>query len=188
MAKKTFTLSANIENGIAEGLNYIVTPNVQKVLHEIINGYQTGIHSYSIIGTYGTGKSSFLLQLAHDLADSHNRNLLKNPKVLYDGKFEILNILGDFKSLEELLRVRLQKATDSTETNALVLLKSYYSKLKKQGKFLLIAIDEFGKVLEHAAKINPEEELYFMQKLCEVVNAPTRNILLLTTLHQNFSA
>ena len=188
MAKKTFTLSANIENGIAEGLNYIVTPNVQKVLHEIINGYQTGIHSYSIIGTYGTGKSSFLLQLEHDLVESHKRNLLKNPKVLYNGKFEILNILGDFKSLEELLRDRLQEATDSTETNALVLLKSYYSKLKKQGKFLLIAIDEFGKVLEHAAKINPEEELYFMQKLCEVVNATTRNILLLTTLHQNFSA
>ena len=67
MAKKTFTLSANIENGIAEGLNYIVTPNVQKVLHEIINGYQTRIHSYSIIGTYGTGKSSFLLQHEHDL-------------------------------------------------------------------------------------------------------------------------
>ena len=165
MAKKTFTLSANIENGIAEGLNYIVTPNVQKVLHEIINGYQTGIHSYSIIGTYGTGKSSFLLQLEHDLVESHKRNLLKNPKVLYNGKFEILNILGDFKSLEELLRDRLQEATDSTETNALVLLKSYYSKLKKQGKFLLIAIDEFGKVLEHAAKINPEERRYIMQKL-----------------------
>jgi len=188
MVKKTFTLSANIENGIAEGSKYIVTPNVQKVLQEIMNGYQTGIHSYSIIGTYGTGKSSFLLQLEHDLLESRNRNLLKNPKVLYDGEFEVLNILGDTKSLEELMLSKLQDVTGLKDNNALSLLKSYYDKLKRRNKFLLLAIDEFGKVLEHAAKNNPEEELYFMQKLCEVVNAPTRNILLLTTLHQNFSA
>lgn len=188
MAKKTFTLSANIENGIAEGSNYIVTPNVQKVLQEILNGYQTGVHSFSIIGTYGTGKSSFLLQLEHDLMESRNRNLLKNPKVLYEGEFEVLNILGDSKSLEELLLIKMKEVTDSKEDDVLTILKSYYDKLKKQGKFLLIAVDEFGKVLEHAAKNNPEEELYFMQKLCEVVNAPTRNVLFLTTLHQNFSA
>ena len=63
-----------------------------------------------------------------------------------------------------------------------------FSKLRNQGKFLVIFIDEFGKVLEHAAKNNPERELYFMQKLAEFVNVPTRNILLLTTLHQNFNA
>lgn len=188
MSNKTFTLSANIENGIAEGSKYIVTPNVQKVLQEIMNGYHTGIHSFSIIGTYGTGKSSFLLQLEHDLLGAKDCNLLKNPKVLFDGGFEILNILGDSKSLHELLLVKLQERTDSNDDDALKLLKFYYGKLKEQKKLLLIAIDEFGKVLEHAAKNNPEEELYFMQKLCEMVNAPSRNILLLTTLHQNFSA
>ena len=188
MAKKTFTLSANIENGMAEGSRYIVTPNVQKVLQEIMDGYQTGIHSFSIIGTYGTGKSSFLLQLEHDLTEDKGRSLLRNPKVLYDGGFEILNILGDAKSLSELLLAKLQESTGVIENDVLKLLKAYYDKLKRQKKLLLIAIDEFGKVLEHAAKTNPEEELYFMQKLCELVNAPTRNILLLTTLHQNFSA
>ena len=188
MAKKTFTLSANIENGIVEGSTYIVTPNVQKVLQEIIDGYQTGIHSYSIIGTYGTGKSSFLLQLEHDLMEMKNRSLLKNPKVLFDGQFEVLNVLGDSKSLYDLLLPQLRMLTGETENDVLTLLKHYCDKLKKQKKLLLIAIDEFGKVLEHAAKNNPEEELYFMQKLCEVVNAPNKNVLLLTTLHQNFSA
>ena len=188
MTNKTFTLSANIENGIAEGSKYIITPNVQKVLQEIIDGYHTGIHSFSIIGTYGTGKSSFLLQLEHDLLESRDCNLLKNPKVLFDGKFEILNVIGDSKPLYELLLEKLQERTGFNDNDALKLLKLYYGKLKEQKKFLLIVIDEFGKVLEHAAKNNPEEELYFMQKLCEVVNAPSRNILLLTTLHQNFSA
>lgn len=186
--KKVFTLSANIENGIAEGSKYIVTPNTQKVLQEIVDGYQIGIHSFSIIGTYGTGKSSFLLQLESDLKASKDRLLLNNPKVLYDGTFEILNVLGDSKPLSELLREKLCECFESTETNVLHLLKIYYDKLKRQNKFLLIVIDEFGKNLEYAAKHNPEEELYFIQKFCEFVNAPTRNILLLTTLHQNFSA
>jgi len=189
MVKKTFTLSANIENGIIEGSKYIVTPNVQKVLQEIMNGYQTGIHSFSIIGTYGTGKSSFILQLENDLTKLKNGILLRNPKVFYDGQFEILNILGDAKSLSVLLLEKLQVLTGIIEEkDTLKLLRLYYEKLKKQNKFLLIVVDEFGKVLEYAAKYNPEEELYFMQKLCEFVNVPTRNMLLLTTLHQNFSA
>lgn len=189
MAKKTFTLSANIENGIAEGSRYIVTPNVQKVLREIVDGYQTGIHSFSIIGTYGTGKSSFLLHLEQDLlSTTKKRELLKNTKLLHNGDFEILNIVGDSKSLSGLLLAKLQDVMQSSETDVLTLLKAYYAKLKKQNKFLLIAIDEFGKVLEHATRYNPEEELYFFQKLTEVINAPTRNILLLITLHQNFSA
>ena len=187
MAKKqTFTLSANIENGIAEGSRYIVTPNVQKVLQEIVNAYKTGIHSFTVIGTYGTGKSSFLLNLERDLQkETKKKALLSNTKVLHDGEFEILNILGDSKALSELISKKLD---NNAENDALTLLKNYYNRLKKQGKMLFIAIDEFGKVLEHAAKYNPEEELYFFQKFTEFVNAPTRNIILLTTLHQNFSA
>lgn len=188
MTKKAFTLSANIEEELDTELKYIVTPNVQKVLQEIIDGYQTGIHSFSIIGTYGTGKSAFLLQLEQDIKSSSYRNLLKNPKVLHDGPFEILNILGDYKPLDELLYDKLQEKIDVNKSGVLKLLKTYYEHLKRQNRFLLIVIDEFGKVLEHAAKNNPEEELYFMQKLCEIVNASNRNIILLTTLHQNFSS
>lgn len=189
MAKKTFTLSANLENGIAEGTQYIVTPNVQKVLKEIVDGYHTGIHSFTIIGTYGTGKSSFLLQIENDLDTATNHKaLLKNPKLIHDGEFEILNIIGDSKPLSLLLKEKLQEKVASEEQDALSLLKSYYASLKKQNKFLLIAIDEFGKVLEYAAKHNPDEELYFFQKLTETVNAPSRKTMLLTTLHQNFSA
>lgn len=183
--KKTFTLSANIENGIAEGSRYIVTPNVQKVLQEIVNAYQTGVHSFTVIGTYGTGKSSFLLNLERDLQkETKKKALLCNTKVLHDGDFEILNILGDSKALSELISKKLDDNAKD-DTDALTLLKNYYNRLKKQGKMLFIAIDEFGKVLEHAAKYNPEEELYFFQKFTEFVNAPTRNIILLTTLHQN---
>ena len=182
----TFSLSANIEEGFAEGTKYIVTPNAQKVVESIVSGYQSGIHSYTVIGTYGTGKSSFLLALEEDLKKKTKNNLLFNPEVLGAKKFETLKIVGDYKELSLLLSRKLN--IEGTTDSILDELRTYYNKLHSQNKFLVIFIDEFGKILEHAAKNNPDQEIYFMQKLSEFVNVPTRNILMITTLHQNFSA
>ena len=185
--KHTFSLSANIENGFAKDAQYIVTPNGQHAIHSIVSDYQTGIHSFTIIGTYGTGKSSFLLALESDLQKQRKQQYLLNPKSLQQtAEFEILKIVGDYSEMSILLQRSLN--VEGSKISVLDELKAYYSRCQKQGKFLVIIIDEFGKVLEHAAKNNPEKELYFLQKLCEVVNNPQRQILLLTTLHQNFSA
>ena len=185
--KRTFSLSANIENGFAEGAQYIVTPNAQKAISSIVNDFHTGIHSFTIIGSYGTGKSSFLLALESDLKRRvKTPYLLDANNLLGTSDVEIMNIVGDYTELSTLLRRSLN--AEDTTNSVLDELKTYYNKSQKQGKFLLIVIDEFGKVLEHAAKNNPEKELYFLQKLAEFVNVPSRQILLLTTLHQNFSA
>lgn len=185
--KRTFSLSANIENGFAEGAQYIVTPNAQKAIRSIVNDLQTGIHSFTIIGSYGTGKSSFLLALESDLKRMGKTPYLLDAKnLLGTSDVEIMNIVGDYTELSTLLRRSLN--AEDTTNSVLDELKTYYNKCQKQGKFLLIVIDEFGKVLEHAAKNNPEKELYFLQKLAEFVNVPSRQVLLLTTLHQNFSA
>lgn len=95
-----------------------------------------------------------------------------------------MNIVGDYSSLARLISEKLNAEYD----NAIDALHAYYNSLRKQNKFLFIVIDEFGKILEHAANKNPEKELYFLQKLAEFVNVPTRNIILLTTLHQNFGS
>lgn len=184
---QTFNLSANIENGFAKGMQYIVTPNAQNVVNNLINGFKTGIHSYTIIGTYGTGKSSFLLALEADLDKKNRSKYLLTPKLLSEcTEFEILNIVGDYADLSVLLGRKLNM--EGASNSVLDELKAYYQRLAKENKFLLLVIDEFGKVLEHAAKNNPEQELYFLQKLAEFVNVPSRNILLITTLHQNFSS
>lgn len=184
---KGFSLSANIEYGFPADAQYIVTPNGEKAVQNIINDYNSGIHSFTIIGTYGTGKSSFLLALEEDLKNTNKEKKLLNPKNLSDSSsFEFLNIVGDYTELSVLLGRALR--SDGNSQSILDRLKDYYNQLKKQGKFLLIVIDEFGKILEHTAKNNPEQELYFLQKLAEFVNVPTREILLLTTLHQNFGA
>ena len=183
---RQFSLSANIEEGFTKEVKYIVTPNARQVAEGIVNGFRSGVHSYTIIGSYGTGKSSFLLALERDLMGGNQYELLNPTELSERKKFEIFKIVGDYKELSVLLSQKL--SVDGTTDSILDELRNKYNKLKNQGKFLVIFIDEFGKVLEHAAKNNPERELYFMQKLAEFVNVPTRNILLLTTLHQNFNA
>ena len=185
--EQRFSLSANIEEGFSKDTQYIVTPNVQKSMSSILDSYRSGIHTFTIIGTYGTGKSSFLLALESDLTQKKHTHYLLTPENLSKCKgYEFMNIVGDYAELSSLIRKKM--SIEGEGNSVLDELKAYYNKLHKSNKFLVIVIDEFGKVLEHAAKNNPEQELYFMQKLAEFVNVPSRNILLLTTLHQNFSS
>ena len=169
------------------GDQYVVTPNGRKAVQSIVKDFHSGIHSFTIIGSYGTGKSSFLLALEADLDTKNKQKRLLNPENLSTAStYEILNIVGDYSEMSTLLGKKLN--VDGNSNSILDELKTFYNRLKSQNKFLLIVIDEFGKVLEHAAKNNPEQELYFLQKLAEFVNVPTRDILLLTTLHQNFGS
>ncbi|WP_304370751.1 hypothetical protein [uncultured Muribaculum sp.] len=162
---------------------YIVTENAKLVAGNIVNSFNAGHHSFSIIGTYGTGKSSFILALEDDLTNGNNQ-LIRNGVLGARGGFEFVNIVGDYAPLARLLSNKL----NSAENNPINALNTYYNSLRNENKFLIIAVDEFGKILEYAANNNPEKELYFLQKLSEFVNVPSRNIILLTTLHQNFSS
>lgn len=55
-----FNLSTNISQGVNDNFNYIVTPNVQKVYGNIVDSFQSGIHSFLIIGTYGDTVQNFV--------------------------------------------------------------------------------------------------------------------------------
>ena len=179
--------SVNIESGIPKDFQYIVTPNVQAVLGQLIDLYQSGNHSFTIIGTYGTGKSSFLVALERDLSTSTNCLVgVKDVFVKNTDRYEFLNILGDYNALSVLLGSKIGCRDCEDTRNVIVALTHRYKQVEKAGKMLVIVVDEFGKVLEHAAKVNPEKELYFLQLLSEFCNDERRKILLLTTLHQNF--
>ena len=183
-----FNLSTNISQGVNDDFNYIVTPNAQKVYGNIVDSFQSGIHSFSIIGTYGTGKSSFLMALEQDLLN--NKSNLVSERTVFAGtrSFEFMNIVGDYSPLSMLLSKELSIAPSDDSRNIFSTLTKHLNKLKEQNKFLFIFIDEFGKVLEHAANNNPEKELYFLQTLAEFVNVSSRNVILITALHQNFGA
>ena len=48
---------------------------------------------------------------------------------------------------------------------------------KKREEFVVLVIDEFGKLLEYAAKNTPERELYLLQKFTEFINDERRNAI-----------
>ena len=179
-----YNASVNIEIGVNDDFHYIVTPNVQRVLGEIVSSVSTGVHSFSIIGTYGTGKSSFIMAFERGL-QGKDKSLIKEKTIFFGlDSFEILNIVGEYESLQALLARKLKVE----KRNVLDSLLQFCKNAESKHKAVIIVIDEFGKILEHAAKNNPEEELYFIQQLSEIVNDHKRKTLLLSTLHQNFSS
>lgn len=183
-----FALSTNIKTVQFNDFQYIVTSNSRRVLGSLIADYNSGIHCFTLVGTYGTGKSSFLAALERDLL-LNTKSLFEN-KGQFNGytKFETLNIVGDYNTLSNLLIEELESNTGNTK-ELFSLLEQRLNEHKKKNEFLFIVIDEFGKILEHAANHNPEKELYFLQQLAEFVNHSKHdNIILITTLHQSFGA
>ena len=128
------------------------------------------------------------MALEQDLLNNKS-NLVSERSVFSNAKsFEFMNIVGDYSPLSILLSRELSITPSDDSKNIFSTLANYLSRLKAQNKFLFIFIDEFGKILEHAANNNPEKELYFIQTLAEFVNVSNRDVILITALHQNFGA
>ena len=109
-----YNASVNIEIGVQDDFQYIVTPNVQRVLGDIVTSVSSGVHSFSIIGTYGTGKSSFIMALEKGL-QGKNDSLVKERTVFYGlDSFEIINIVGEYDSLQSLLARKLRSEKSSS--------------------------------------------------------------------------
>ncbi len=177
-----FTSSINIERDFDKELKYIPTVNAKDIVNQLINSFQTGIHSFNIIGSYGTGKSSFILALEKNLKKQNEYFIpLKNQ---FNGlkEFIFINIVGEYSSLENTIRKIF-----NSDNEAIEILQQLYKKASEQNKFLFIVIDEFGKFLEYASKNNPEKELYFIQQFAEFINDIDKNAILITTLHQDFA-
>ena len=184
-----FSTSVNIERDCGKSFNYTTTANARQAVCKIVDSFISGIHSFCLIGSYGTGKSSFLLALEQCLNGENTGNKLIKNNGQFNGftKFHFLNIVGDYQSLSDLLQAKIRPEKNNGR-DIFSTLDSLYEDCQRENKFLVIVIDEFGKVLEHAAKNSPEKEMYFVQKFCEYVNDTDKDILLLTILHQSFNA
>ncbi len=182
-----FSPSVNIIRDSKKDIKYVPTPNAEKVAKAISEAFHSGIHAFTLIGSYGTGKSSFLWALQQSLKS--NKAFLDCHIVDAKAPVHTLNFVGTYQSLidhfEEQLEVKNNLKGNQRIFDALY---QKYEKVKSKNGLLIISIDEFGKFLEHAVVHDPNKELYFIQQLAEFVNDSDRNILLLTTLHQNFEA
>lgn len=178
-------VSTNIERDVDTDIQYIVTKNSQDVFNNILSDFQTGMHSFTIIGSYGTGKSTFLWALEKNLTAKKNLFQFVDETTFVDvNNFHFFKLIGEANSLKKSFEIKLGV---SSEEDIFEKLTTYYQQLQEKNEALVIVIDEFGKFLEYSAIYNPDEELYFIQQLAEFCNDPTKNILFITTLHQNFN-
>lgn len=185
MANK-FSTSTNIIRDTDRELTYIPTPNAIRISNQISNDFKQGARSFNIIGSYGTGKSSFLWAIEQTIKRNKSYfglNLLPSPKV------DFIKIVGEYQSLKQSFvdTLEIKKDKDVVENIFSEIFNRYYV-LDKKSPLLFIVIDEFGKFLEYASQHEPEKELYFIQQLAEFTNNSDNNIVLLTTVHQNFDA
>lgn len=183
--KNNFTPSINIIRDTEKNFFYIPTPNAKRVVGQMVDDFRKGIRAFNIIGSYGTGKSSFLLALEQSLKE---KKPYFNAKFVSEAHFEVIKVVGAFQSIISTLAETLQITTkEDLPENILSEIYNRYHDLGATG-LLFIEIDEFGKLLEYAAQNNPEKELYFVQQLAEFANNPDYNIVLITTIHQSFES
>lgn len=184
-----FSRSVNILRDNSARFVYLPTPNAREVFDQIVSNYHDGTRSFSVVGAYGTGKSAFLWAFERTVnkTESHLAELNGEFKPLKG--FEFISIVGSYGSFianfAKALGVRQKRILDSIDV--IDILDDKYRKLRQRKLGLAIVVDEFGKFLEYASKFSPEKELYFVQQLAEFANDPTKEILFVTTLHQDFN-
>lgn len=177
-----FNPSINIVRDEGREFDYILTPNAVKVAKEISVGFNSGIRAFTLIGSYGTGKSSFLQALDRTINGGNLVPIELNQKL---SKVGATRVVGHYQSLISYFTQELG-VTNQHEGNQEVF-DALYARAEKDDLHV-IYIDEFGKFLEYATQNEPDRELYFLQQLAEFVSRDDINLLLITTLHQNFEA
>ncbi len=181
-----FTTSINIIRDKGKELNYFPTPNGLRVVNQIVQDFKNGSRSFNIIGSYGTGKSAFLWAFQESIRKNKRYfgvNFLESQKP------EFIELIGEYKSLKKVFSEYFDLKGDNQKPEFLFseIFNKYYD-LGSKNPILFVLIDEFGKFLEYASQNDPETEIYFIQQLSEFVNNPDSNIVLITTVHQNFDA
>ena len=181
-----FTTSINIIRDTDRDFNYIPTPNAKQIVSQIVNDFKKGIRSFNVVGTYGTGKSSFLLAFEQSIKGVKK---IFDPNFLSNPNFDFIKLIGSYSSIiEEFSDAFEVKTNKNQQENILSEIFNRYHQIVGENKILFIIIDEFGKFLEYATKHNPEKELYFIQQLAEFCNNPKHNIVLITTVHQSLES
>lgn len=179
-----FNISTNILRDHNKNLNYVVTPNTTQIFNRIFESNNQSNKSFTLIGNYGTGKSTFLWAL--------EKNLLKE-KIYFSNtlndrykSFEFVKLVGDSTSLTFAFQKILKLNTGCTSKEILEALEIKRKAALKKQKGYVVVIDEFGKFLEHINKNKNYNDLYLLQLIAEWINDSDKSAYFIITLHQNF--
>lgn len=183
-----FSLSVNLIRDRDRPLNYFKTPNGERIAGQIAADFEQGQRVFNLIGSYGTGKSAFLWAFSQSL---RGQKTFFDLGILVGQNVEVIDLIGEFRAATNFFSQKIKpgEAAALPFENLFAEIFHRYHLLNKKGDGLLVLlVDEFGKLLEWAARHSPEQELYFLQQLAEFIGNPAHRILLVTALHQNFEA
>ena len=137
-----YTTSVNIIRDENRDLLYHPTPNSTRVINQIANDFKKGLRSFNIIGTYGTGKSSFLWAFGQSLSARKvffDINLVSNPSL------KIINFVGEYKSITELFAEYFHvEEHQNKPQHILSEIYNQYHDLGKKSPLLIIIIDDLN--------------------------------------------
>lgn len=171
-------ISTNILSDYSkEDFRYIVTPSAEAVSDEILHSLDKRYRCISLIGSYGTGKSSFLYALGKSILGKADYF----PNLFSNGS-KVLKSIGQYESLLTQLGNILNVSPN---------IQSICKALKEEDKIsqrVYIFLDEFGKVIEYALINDPKKEMYYFQQIAEFINNELEHTVLITTLHQSFES
>jgi energy-coupling factor transporter ATP-binding protein EcfA2 len=176
-------ISTNILRDESKDLNYVVTPNANQIFGRIVNSQSKSNKSFTLIGNYGTGKSTFLWALEKTLIKEKpyfSSNL--DPNV---SSYNFIKLVGDNSSLTNSL-LKTLKLKESTSKSIIEELERQRVAAAKKNNGLILIIDEFGKFLEYIGKNKQSNDLYLLQLISEWANDNTKEVYFIITLHQSF--
>ena len=134
---KEFNVSTNIIRDADSELNYIVTKNATDNFKLIASNFKHNNRFQAIIGSYGTGKSTFLWALEQNLLGK--KNFFNTVRESYPGikSFKFLKLVGEYKplsvSLASVLKIKFKTGEEANvEQKVLNKLKSIVKKNTQQ--------------------------------------------------------
>ena len=212
-----FTRSTNVAYDFSDPSStrgIILTNPIQKLINSIhlASKEKNASKAISIIGPYGTGKSTGLLYALkyfsgelplnqqNELAEFHTdlnslgdleKDKLK-PHITYHpcilvGKRQTINsaLSDELIKLSKILKLRFKsKSLPFAE----IVKEKILPKLKKDGKGLIIVVDELGKFLENAVDNPSDGDVYVLQELAEIATRSNGHLIIITSRHQSFES
>ncbi|MDQ6469012.1 hypothetical protein RB619_00060 [Flavobacterium sp. LHD-80] len=176
-------ISTNILRDESKDLNYIVTPNAIQIYDRILTSEGKSNKSFTLIGNYGTGKSTFLWALQKNLL--HEKIYFRNNVDSKVSSYDFIKLVGDNVSLSASL-LKTLKLKDASSDEIIEELENRRINSAKKNRGLVLIIDEFGKFLEFIGKNNDVNDLYLLQQISEWVNDDAKNVFFIISLHQSF--
>ena len=170
-------ISTNIIRDEDLEFDYVVTSNTQRVFEDITNTKGKSTKCFNLVGSYGTGKSSFLVAFEQTLRGKQHFFSTKG----LDGKPKFVKLVGRPAAFLDDLRNVLGLPSSSTQEDVLAALE----KLGARNTPVYLVVDEFGKYLEFALTNDPKTAIYFFQQLAERINSNKNQLHWVGTLHQN---